>query len=437
MSNILLLEPASSNKRRGYSEIFISPNRINQPGLEEIKIKLREVRDYSVTRQDALVDELINGVASNPNVDITFAVDAGLAVKRIKEISGDCPIVINKSAVIKRELVPPLISADYPVIESYYDEFKPFENRFNEYWQLPHLLFESRWRSFERPINLSLLREKNIQIKGTKDIIGLVGVNAISAREGSVVLLQHMSNIGKIFEQARKIILVAGLDKIVRDIDEAVFQAKCMAVFGAEALPLTFNRKTYAEAGINDLSYHPLSETAKKIHVILLDNGRSRIRQTIFRDLLSCIGCQACIRDCPASRYFAENTPLSPKEYVHRFIMGEISSIERCLQCKRCEASCPLNIDLPGMILEAKRRMSKKRRPLGDYLLSNIEMVEELGSSMPWLVGPAFNSRHLRWLGEKMTGISRRRQIPVMQRETFEKWFRSREKRIEGDGEGS
>lgn len=435
MSDILLLEPISSTKRRSYSEIFVSPNRINQPGLAEIKIKLREVRDYSVTHQDALVDDLITGLVANPSMDVAFAADAGLAVKRIKEISGDCPIVINKSAVVKRELVPPLISADYPVIESYYDEFKSFENRFTEYWQLPHMLVESCWHSFERPVNLSLLRKRKIQIKGTKDVIGLVGVNAISAREGSVVLLQHMSNINKIFGQAKKIILVAGLDKIVRDIDEAVFQARCMAVFGAEALPLTFDKKTDAEGGMNNLPFHPLSGTWEKIHVILLDNGRSRIRETKFRDLLTCISCQACIKDCPASRYFNEDIRLSPKEYIYRFITGENPSIERCLQCKRCEANCPLNIDLPGMILEAKRQTVKKHRPLSDYFLSNVEMLEELGSSMPWLVSVAFNSRHLRWIGEKMTGISRKRMIPVMRRGTFEKWFRSVEKKVEGDGE--
>ena len=41
------------------------------------------------------------------------------------------------------------------------------------------------------------------------------------------------------FEQAREIILVAGLDKIVRDMDDAIFQAKCMAIFGSETLPLS------------------------------------------------------------------------------------------------------------------------------------------------------------------------------------------------------
>jgi L-lactate utilization protein LutB len=433
MSDILLLEPGSSRKRRCYSEIFITPTRAHQPSLADIKTQLREVRDYSVTHQDALVNELITGLATSPNVEVTFAADAGHAVNRIREISGKSPVATNKSAVVTRELVPLLVSAGSPVIESYYDEFKPFENRFSEYWQLPDMIFESLWRSFEKPIDLNLLRKRSAQINGAKDLVGLMGVNAISAKEGSVVMLQHMSNISKIFEQAREIILVAGLDKIVRNLDEAVLQAKCMAIFGSEALPLNCQTKAGRERSIDGLPFHKPSQTTGKIYLILLDNGRSQILQSGYKDLLACIGCRACIKVCPASRYFAEDTRVSPKEYIYLFISGKNPSVERCLQCKGCEAHCPLNIDVPGMILAARELTSKKHRPLSDHLLSNVEVLEGLGSTMPWLACVVSNSRLLRWLGEKMTGISRERQIPRMQRGTFAKWFRSIEKRVEGD----
>ena len=87
------------------------------------------------------------------------------------------------------------------------------------------------------------------------------------------------------------------------------------------------------------------------------------------------------------------------------------------------------------MIIEAKIRTSGKQRPLSEKFFSKIDVLERLGSSMPWLAGILSNSKLLRWLMEKMTGISRERHIPRMQRITFAKWFRSIEKRGEEDSE--
>ena len=435
MLDILLLEPSSSHKRRYTSKIFTAQGRVNRPRLDDIKVQLGEIRHYCVNHQHALVNELMTTVALCPDVDVTLAVDASQAVNKIKEISDSSPIAINKSAVITRELVPGLVSRGYPVIEPYYSEFKPFENRFTDYWQLPDMTLESRWLSFETPVNLGLRRRRSIHISGERDFVGLVGVNTLSAKEASVVMLQHMGNIGKIFEQAREIILVAGLDKIVRDLGDAIFQAKCMAIFGSETLPLSIQSGAQSEGGIEDLPFFRATGSTEKIHLILLDNGRSRILQSRYKDLLACIGCRACIKDCPTSRFFVENVHLSPKEYLYSFITGNNSSLALCLQSKTCRSNCPLDIDLPGMIIEAKIRTSGKHRPLSDKFLSKIDVLERLGSSMPWLAGILSNSRLLRRLGEKMTGISRERHIPRMQRATFAKWFRSREGGGEEDSE--
>ena len=108
----------------------------------------------------------------------------------------------------------------------------------DDHAQSAALTFDSRFESFERPSDLLGRRAVAIEQEGTKDFVGLLGINAISAEDGSIVLLQHMSNIGRVFERAADIVLVAGVDKIVKNLDDAIFQTKCMAVFGAEALPL-------------------------------------------------------------------------------------------------------------------------------------------------------------------------------------------------------
>lgn len=427
MLPIVLIEPNSTSKRRSFSETLMGPKRVSRPGLEDIKKRLREIRDYSLAHQDALLNELTANLAAHPEVEFSFAKDAGQAVESIKGISDGTAIAINKSAVAVKELMPALATSGLHVIETYYDQFEAFENTLNKPWQLPTTESEPVLESFEQSTNLWSLRQASVRKRGSKDLTGLLGVSAISADDGAVLLLQHMHNISEVFEQAKKLILIASLDKIVENLDDAVFQTRCMAIFGYGALPLSLHGKANHEDTIDSLPFEmsPEQSTAK-IHIIIFDNGRSWLPRSRYEDLMACIGCRACIKGCPAFPFFEGDTPWSPKEYLYFFLMGRNSSLELCLQCRRCQAHCPLDIDLPEMIIKANTQaMAKRRRTLTDSFLSNFETVAKFGSFIPTLADVAANNRPIRWLGEKTLGISRDRQLPKFKRRTFAKWFRS------------
>jgi len=428
MLPVLLTEPVSYSKRRRYAEVMLGPERWHQPTLEDIKQKLKKIRNDSLAHIDTLVTELTASLVAYPQVKVTFARDAEQALETIRGIARGARIAINKSTVISNELMPALVASAHSIIDSYYDEFEPFDNKSSEYWQLPMMTFESRSQSFERPVDLTALRSGSIQKNGTKDFIGLLGINAISAEEGAVIMLQHMSNISKIFEQAKNLILVVGLDKIVKSLDDAIFQTKCMAIFGSEVLPLTFGDKTKQVSSIDDLPFEMSPEqTSSIIHLILLDNGRSQILENKYRELLACIDCQACTKGCPSSQFFADGTRLSPRQYIYFFITGRNSSLDLCLQCKTCEANCPLDIDLPSMILDAKAEFtSRTRHSLTNTLIANAETLQSTGSSAAWLTNVILNNRILRRVAEKVLDISRERQLPRVHYHTFNRWFTSR-----------
>jgi len=428
MLPVLLTEPVSYSKRRRYAEVMLGPEKWHQPTLEDIKQKLKEIRNDSLAHIDKLVTELTASLVAYPQVEVTFARDAEQALETIRGIARGARIAINKSAVISNELMPALVASGHSIIESYYDEFEPFDNKSSEYWQLPTMTFESRFQSFERPVDLTALRSGSIQKNGTKDFIGLLGINAISAEEGAVMMLQHMSNMSKIFEQAKNLILVAGLDKIVKSLDDAIFQTKCMAIFGSEVLPLTLGDKTKQVSSIDDLPFEMSPEqTSSIIHLILLDNGRSQILGNKYRELLACIDCQACTKGCPSSQFFADGTRWSPRQYIYSFILGKNPSLGLCLQCKTCEANCPLDIDLPGMVLDAKTEFTnRRRRSLTDTLIANAETLESCGSSAALLTNVLSGNRLLRRVAEKVLDISRERQLPTVHHDTFTRWFSSR-----------
>ncbi len=143
---------------------------------------------------------------------------------------------------------------------------------------------------------------------------------------------------------------------------------------------------------------------------------------------MTCIGCRACIKACPASRFFRAGAQMSPREYLYSFLTGRKPSLDRCLQCKSCQSNCPVSIDLPEMILKARaEKMPKFHWPSADILFANVEQIAKLSGSIPSFSGIASRNRPLRWLGEKMLDVSKKRDIPAAQHMTFAKWFRQYE----------
>jgi L-lactate utilization protein LutB len=421
---VLLMEPVSDTKRRRFFESLTASSSQPQSTQDVVKHRLKEIREYSLDHFEYLMAILRAKLADCPDLSLTFATDVVQAVETIKSVSLASRIVINKSTVVTNELKPALVAAGYTVIESYYAEFEPFDNRFLEYWQLPEMPFESRFQSFTKPVDLVNLRSAGMNQYGAKDFIGLLGVNAISAEDGTILFFQHMQNIRKAFTQARKVILVAGLDKIVKSFDEAIFQTKCMAAFGCEALPLTLHCEADNKDSLDTLPFDiPLTLAASKIHLILLDNGRSQMLKSSYRELLSCIDCQACIKDCPVSQYFSAGKRWSPRTYLYNFLTGKNPSLSSCIQCKTCEMNCPLGIDLPARILDVRHATSYPS--FTDRLMANAGPLQSLGSQAADFVNPLFNQRLLRWLVEKTLNISRLRNLPRYQRRNFARWFKS------------
>ncbi|MFO0967022.1 MAG: lactate utilization protein LutB domain-containing protein [Gemmataceae bacterium] len=97
----------------------------------------------------------------------------------------------------------------------------------------------------------------------------------------------------------------------------------------------------------------------EEFHLVLLDNGRSRVLGTPFRESLQCIRCGACLNACPVYRRIGGHayggvysgpigsilTPLydSISQNPH---LPHASSL-----CGACQAACPVKINIPRMLI--------------------------------------------------------------------------------------
>jgi hypothetical protein len=235
---ILLMEPASQEKRHRLSELVREPRRTVQVTREEVIKKLKGIRAYSAAHVKELVAGLMTGLISHPEISCAIVRDDYEACSIITRIAGNRPIAVNRAAVIDNEIGPELVASGAILIDSYDGRLAAADNAVDRRAVLGSMTFESRFESIGKTIDLGSRRLDAITHGHTKDFVGLLGINAMSAQDGSIVMFQHTGNIGHLVEETADLILVAGLEKIVKDVDAAAFQTTCMAAFGSDALPL-------------------------------------------------------------------------------------------------------------------------------------------------------------------------------------------------------
>jgi len=428
---IWIVEPQLAEKRALSARKLVESGQksalISEPvNVETIKFQLREIRQYTRDNINSLIEELKTNLSQKyPQVKVKSAFDDTEAVGYITEISDGIDIIsTNNSGTVAQELKPGLMAAGFTVINSYLNEFDVEERKILDYWDLPRLLDKDLEASFGVSIKMAGIDHQPAE---TKRYLAVLGVSAVSGEDGTAFFLQHFSNIYKDLRQAEKVILVVGLDKIVKSRKDAAFQTKCMGMFGAESVLLDIQPKPDEVTSIAEL---PLSSGGKEreLHLIILDNGRSSLLQGKFRDLFLCIGGRACNKHCPIRFSFGNVDYIwTPRNYLKQVlsgVSGVSESVDVCLHCEACRLECPLDIDLPHLLWQAKiDYISKHGVLLKHKILGMPETLARLGTILAPLANWMMGIKLVRILMEIVTGIDRKTNLPTFHFQTFRKWF--------------
>jgi len=98
--------------------------------------------------------------------------------------------------------------------------------------------------------------------------------------------------------------------------------------------------------------------------------------------------------------------------------------LDLCLECKACKAECPSAVDMAKIKYEFLAQYQAKHGvPLRSRLFANIEGVLRIAYSVSPLANSALSNPAIRWLNEKLLGISRYRVLPRVANRTFRAQF--------------
>jgi L-lactate utilization protein LutB len=174
--------------------------------------------------------------------------------------------------------------------------------------------------------------------------------------------------------------IVVTIDKLVESFVDALFQARCTAMYGLQQIILDLFdlelgdnkkveqlRKKGKGSTSNQLGMESLLEQytqPENLYVILLDDSRSELKGTKQEELLYCIGCRRCGLHCPRIRASGKNKNLKEGSILtgntarELLLNGYLAGPKRaiadglfeCTLCKSCSELCPVGIDLTGHV---------------------------------------------------------------------------------------
>src|ERR1051325_9404432 len=227
--------------------------------------------------------------------------------------------------------------------------------------------------------------------------VGISGVNFGIAETGTIVIVENEGNIRLTTSLPRIHIAVMGIEKVLpRFADLDVF-LKLLPRSG------TGQRLTTYQSFITGTKRNASDEGPEELHILLLDNGRSRmLAHPVTRQSLACIRCGACLNACPVYQQVGGHAygSVYPGP-IGSVITPQLIGIEKAAQlpyasslCGACREVCPVKIDIPRLLLHLRSEISSKQ-PHGRRRERFAFKLWAMVMTRPWLYRRAAASARL------------------------------------------
>ncbi len=407
------------------------------PEGPDLRLKAHEIRERAIANLDVLLETLTAKIRQNGG-HVFFAATAKDAVDYCLEVARRNRVrrVVKGKSMVTEEigLNPALEAAGVEVVETDLGEYiiqlageKPshiiapaIHKTRNEVADL--FVEKLSIRRTTSPPELTQAARKALREKFLTADMGTSGVNMACAESGHITTVSNEGNIRMATTMPRVHVAFMGMERIVARLDEyeIILRLLCR---GASVQ----NIGTYVSF-VGGPRRPGDSDGPEEFHLVVLDNGRSRIlADPQFREMLCCIRCAACLNVCPVygkigghAYGFAYSGPVGA--VVTPLLTGINRAKDLCCGetlCGACMDACSMNIDLPRMLLALREKLAYGD---ADWQVEPVSHAEGLAyRGWSWLI----RSRRLYELviklaaaGQKMlprTGALIRRLPPPMQ----------------------
>jgi L-lactate dehydrogenase complex protein LldF len=348
-----------AGNRRGYAAL---------PDSDVLRDHAKRVKEHTLAHLDRYLEQLETSVLRLGG-HVHWAADAAEARRVILEIAQKtgCRRIVKSKSMTTEEvhLNPALEAAGLEVTETDFGEYviqlagerpshlvAPAVHHTRE--SIARLMSAKLGEALpDDPRSLALTGRRVLRERFRTADMGVTGANFAVAETGTVVLVTNEGN-GRLTTTCPRVhVALVGMEKVIPRLEDLPVFLKLLARAATGQTLSVYTTLVTGPRRPGEI------DGPDQFHLVLLDNGRSRVLATPFRESLQCIRCGACLNACPVYRRIGGHayggtysgpigsvlTPLYDSAGANPHL-PHASSL-----CGACQAACPVRINIPHMLI--------------------------------------------------------------------------------------
>jgi L-lactate dehydrogenase complex protein LldF len=273
------------------------------------------------------------------------------------------------------------------------------------------------------PAELAETARRYLRDRFLKAKVGISGANFAVAETGSLVVLESEGNGRMCTTVPEVLISIVGIEKVVPRWDdlEVFLQLLPRSSTGERMNPYT-----------SVWSGPVPGDGPSEVHVILLDNGRTRVlADSVGRQALHCIRCSACLNVCPVYERTGGHAygSIYPGP-IGAILTPQLEGVEHAASlpyasslCGACEEACPVKIEIPRVLVHLRGQAPKPASERRAF------------AALAWVFAEPRRYERLQRFGRlgrlmgrvgPLRGWTQSRELPDVPDRSFRAWWRER-----------
>lgn len=208
--------------------------------------------------------------------------------------------------------------------------------------------------------NMTALARRTLRKDFLEADMGITGVNFAVAETGSICLVTNEGN-GRLTSTTPRIhVALMGMERIVPTVEDLGIMVQILARSATGQKMSVYTNIVTGPRRSTEQEVEP--DGPEEFHIIIVDNGRSKLLAGQQAEMLYCIRCGACLNVCPVYKEIGGHAYGS----VYPGPMGSVvtpglygvslwSDLPHASSlCGACRDVCPVRINIPRMLLELR-----------------------------------------------------------------------------------